>query len=67
MSVHVTICIIQECNKPQDAFGFEQAEKQYTLRTFGEMANSFKRDYFGRQPHVSDCLYMYSNMVEFVW
>ncbi len=43
----------QECNKPQDAFGFEQAEKQYTLRTFGEMANSFKEDYFGRPPHVS--------------
>ena len=44
---------IQECNKPQDAFGFEQAEIQYSLRTFGQMANTFKQEYFGRATHVS--------------
>uniref|UniRef100_A0A8C2DBZ7 [histone H3]-trimethyl-L-lysine(4) demethylase n=1 Tax=Cyprinus carpio TaxID=7962 RepID=A0A8C2DBZ7_CYPCA len=39
-------CLAQECGKPQVAFGFEQASRDYTLRTFGDMADSFKSDYF---------------------
>ncbi|XP_059542839.1 lysine-specific demethylase 5B-like [Myotis daubentonii] len=39
-------CVAQECSKPQEAFGFEQAARDYTLRTFGEMADAFKSDYF---------------------
>ena len=29
-----------------EAFGFEQAQKEYTLQSFGEMADQFKSDYF---------------------
>jgi len=48
----------QECSKPQEAFGFEQAKKQYTLRSFGQMANNFKWEYFNmptnvRKPYMS--------------
>lgn len=43
---------MQECNKPQEAFGFEQAARDYTLRTFGEMADAFKSDYFNMPVHV---------------
>lgn len=43
----------QECNKPQEAFGFEQADKVYSLHTFQTFANRFKGDYFGTAPHVS--------------
>lgn len=42
----------QECSKPQEAFGFEQAARGYTLRTFGEMADAFKSDYFNMPVHV---------------
>lgn len=42
----------QECSKPQEAFGFEQAARDYTLRTFGEMADAFKSDYFNMPVHV---------------
>ncbi|KAK9404648.1 lysine-specific demethylase 5B [Crotalus adamanteus] len=45
-------CLAQECNKPQEAFGFEQAARDYTLRTFGEMADSFKSDYFNMPVHM---------------
>ncbi|XP_075766031.1 lysine-specific demethylase 5B isoform X5 [Pelodiscus sinensis] len=41
-----------ECNKPQEAFGFEQAARDYTLRTFGEMADAFKSDYFNMPVHM---------------
>lgn len=34
------------------AFGFEQASRDYTLRTFGDMADSFKSDYFNMPVHV---------------
>lgn len=44
---------IQECSKPQQAFGFEQARREYTLKTFGDMADSFKSDYFNMPVHVS--------------
>nr|XP_058915078.1 lysine-specific demethylase 5B isoform X2 [Kogia breviceps] len=41
-----------ECSKPQEAFGFEQAARDYTLRTFGEMADAFKSDYFNMPVHM---------------
>lgn len=43
---------LQECNKPQEAFGFEQAKREYTLQSFGEMADSFKKEYFKLLPEV---------------
>ncbi|ELK34975.1 Lysine-specific demethylase 5B [Myotis davidii] len=42
----------EECSKPQEAFGFEQAARDYTLRTFGEMADAFKSDYFSMPVHM---------------
>ena len=34
-----------------EKFGFEQSEREYSLREFGERADEFKRAYFGRPPH----------------
>lgn len=42
----------QECKRPPEAFGFEQATREYTLQSFGEMADSFKADYFNMPVHV---------------
>lgn len=42
----------QECGKPHEAYGFEQAKTQYSLQSFGEMADQFKLDYFNRPVHV---------------
>uniref|UniRef100_G3VQR9 Lysine-specific demethylase 5D n=1 Tax=Sarcophilus harrisii TaxID=9305 RepID=G3VQR9_SARHA len=39
-------CVMAECKRPPEAFGFEQATREYTLQSFGEMADSFKADYF---------------------
>ena len=46
-------CVAVEVSKPQDAFGFEQANRDYTLQSFGEMADQFKSDYFNKPVHVS--------------
>ena len=35
-----------------EAFGFEQAKKEYTLQSFGEMADNFKKEYFKLLPEV---------------
>jgi hypothetical protein len=35
-----------------EVYGFEQAKREYTLQTFGEMADQFKQDYFKKQVHV---------------
>ncbi|KAI5624611.1 lysine-specific demethylase 5B [Silurus asotus] len=43
---------LKECGKPQVAFGFEQASRDYTLRSFGDMADSFKSDYFNMPVHM---------------
>lgn len=43
---------LQECCKPQEAFGFEQAYRDYSLRAFGQMADAFKSDYFNMPVHV---------------
>ncbi|CAN0189403.1 unnamed protein product [Lampetra planeri] len=45
-------CIAEECSKPHEAFGFEQATKEYTLQSFGEMADTFKADYFNMPVHM---------------
>ncbi|XP_036433283.1 lysine-specific demethylase 5A isoform X1 [Colossoma macropomum] len=45
-------CIAEECSKPREAFGFEQAVREYTLQSFGEMADHFKSDYFNMPVHM---------------
>uniref|UniRef100_A0A667YT29 [histone H3]-trimethyl-L-lysine(4) demethylase n=1 Tax=Myripristis murdjan TaxID=586833 RepID=A0A667YT29_9TELE len=45
-------CLAQECSKPQEAFGFEQAYRDYSLRAFGQMADAFKSDYFNMPVHM---------------
>ncbi|XP_029007426.1 lysine (K)-specific demethylase 5Ba [Betta splendens] len=45
-------CLAQECGKPAVAFGFEQASRCYTLQAFGDMADSFKSDYFNMPVHM---------------
>uniref|UniRef100_A0A4W6FYJ8 [histone H3]-trimethyl-L-lysine(4) demethylase n=1 Tax=Lates calcarifer TaxID=8187 RepID=A0A4W6FYJ8_LATCA len=45
-------CLAQECGKPPVAFGFEQASRNYTLQAFGDMADSFKSDYFNMPVHM---------------
>ncbi|KAA8580042.1 hypothetical protein FQN60_005577 [Etheostoma spectabile] len=41
-----------ECSKPREAFGFEQAVREYSLQSFGEMADHFKSDYFNMPVHM---------------
>ncbi|XP_049793761.1 lysine-specific demethylase lid [Schistocerca nitens] len=45
-------CVAVEVNKPVEAFGFEQAQREYTLQQFGEMADQFKSDYFNMPVHM---------------
>uniref|UniRef100_A0A8D2LYC7 Lysine-specific demethylase 5A n=1 Tax=Varanus komodoensis TaxID=61221 RepID=A0A8D2LYC7_VARKO len=45
-------CVAEECSKPREAFGFEQAVREYTLQSFGEMADNFKSDYFNMPVHM---------------
>ncbi|XP_037374226.1 lysine-specific demethylase 5D-like isoform X2 [Talpa occidentalis] len=45
-------CIMAECKRSPEAFGFEQATQEYTLQSFGEMADSFKTDYFSMPVHM---------------
>lgn len=45
-------CLAKECNKKIDAYGFEQARKEYTLQSFGEMADTFKSEYFTKPAHM---------------
>ncbi|XP_031438860.1 lysine-specific demethylase 5A isoform X2 [Clupea harengus] len=45
-------CVAEECSKPREAFGFEQAVRGYTLQSFGEMADHFKSDYFNMPVHM---------------
>lgn len=46
-------CIAAEVSKPTEAFGFEQAHREYNLQQFGEMADTFKSEYFNMPVHVS--------------
>ncbi|XP_029843134.3 lysine-specific demethylase 5A isoform X4 [Ixodes scapularis] len=45
-------CVAAEVRKPQEAFGFEQAVREYTLQDFGEMADRFKSNYFNMPVHM---------------
>lgn len=45
-------CVVEEVSKPVEAFGFEQAQREYTLQQFGEMADQFKADYFNIPVHL---------------
>uniref|UniRef100_A0A674DD66 [histone H3]-trimethyl-L-lysine(4) demethylase n=1 Tax=Salmo trutta TaxID=8032 RepID=A0A674DD66_SALTR len=45
-------CVAEECSKPREAFGFGQAVREYTLQSFGEMADHFKSDYFNMPVHM---------------
>lgn len=45
-------CIAEEVHKPAEAFGFAQAEREYTLHQFGQMADTFKSKYFGETAHL---------------
>jgi len=45
-------CVAEEVSKPCEAFGFEQASREYTLQQFGEMADQFKSDYFNMPVHM---------------
>uniref|UniRef100_A0A8C5R8R6 Lysine-specific demethylase 5D n=1 Tax=Leptobrachium leishanense TaxID=445787 RepID=A0A8C5R8R6_9ANUR len=49
---HCPKCVMRECKRPPEAFGFEQATREYTLQSFGEMADSFKADYFNMPVHM---------------
>ncbi|XP_075691413.1 lysine-specific demethylase 5C isoform X3 [Rhinoderma darwinii] len=49
---HCPKCVIAECKRPPEAFGFEQATREFTLQSFGEMADSFKADYFNMPVHM---------------
>lgn len=48
-------CVAKECSKPQEAYGFEQAKREYNLQSFGEMADQFKLDYFSMPVHMVPC------------
>ncbi|KAF5303761.1 hypothetical protein FQA39_LY09834 [Lamprigera yunnana] len=45
-------CVAVEVSKPTEAFGFEQAQKEYSLQQFGEMADQFKSNYFNMPVHL---------------
>ncbi|CAO2624506.1 Lysine-specific demethylase 5C, partial [Lemmus lemmus] len=45
-------CVMAECRRPPEAFGFEQATREYSLQSFGEMADAFKADYFNMPVHM---------------
>lgn len=52
ITVKMNLLSLQECSKPREAFGFEQAVREYSLQSFGEMADQFKSDYFNMPVHV---------------
>ena len=45
-------CVCEEVSKPAEAFGFEQASREYSLKEFGEMADQFKSEYFNMPVHM---------------
>ncbi|KAK6176380.1 hypothetical protein SNE40_014678 [Patella caerulea] len=45
-------CVKQACSKPQDPYGFEQSKREYSLQSFGEMADHFKSTYFNMPVHM---------------
>jgi len=47
------LCRPQECSKPQEAYGFEEAAEEYNLYSFGTKADQFKMDYFKTSGQVT--------------
>lgn len=45
-------CVKQVVSKPLEPYGFDQAKKEYTLQSFGEMADQFKSNYFNMPVHM---------------
>lgn len=48
-------CIKQACSKPLDPYGFEQSKREFSLQSFGEMADNFKSSYFNMPVHMVPC------------
>ncbi|KAL8614742.1 hypothetical protein ACOMHN_055300 [Nucella lapillus] len=44
-------CVKQACSKPAEMYGFAQSKNEYSLKTFGEMADHFKCAYFNMPVH----------------
>ncbi|BFZ10485.1 hypothetical protein BsWGS_13524 [Bradybaena similaris] len=44
-------CVKQACSKPLEPYGFDQSKRDYTLQSFGEMADHFKASYFKMPVH----------------
>ncbi|XP_056001386.1 lysine-specific demethylase 5A-like isoform X2 [Ostrea edulis] len=51
----VTLADIHACCRPMNPYGFEQAKKDYSLQSFGEMADQFKSNYFNMPVHMVPC------------
>ncbi|CAE1156303.1 KDM5 [Acanthosepion pharaonis] len=45
-------CVKEACKPVIDCYGFEQSPKEYTLQSFGEMADQFKSDHFNMPVHM---------------
>ncbi|XP_014675758.1 PREDICTED: lysine-specific demethylase 5C-like [Priapulus caudatus] len=48
-------CVRQECDKPREPYGFNYTTRQYSLQTFGEMADTFKAEHFNMPVHMVPC------------
>lgn len=46
------VCLAAAVSRPTEAFGFEQASREYTLQQFGEMADRFKSAHFNLPVHL---------------
>ena len=49
---NVHVLYFQACSKPLDPYGFEQSKREFSLQSFGEMADNFKSNYFNMPVHV---------------
>jgi len=49
--------VLQECAKPPEAYGFEEAANEYNLYSFGTKADHFKMDYFKTSGQVILVMY----------
>lgn len=43
---------LKVCQRPSMKYGFEQAKTEYSLQSFGDMADKFKLDYFAAPAYV---------------
>nr|KAG5711307.1 hypothetical protein BaRGS_006004 [Batillaria attramentaria] len=44
-------CVKQACSRPSEMYGFEQSKREYSLQSFGEMADHFKSTFFNMPVH----------------